>query len=77
MRFSYVVLCGVNTYFFAVLRCSYPPPNRRRDAAHNLVAYLRAQNQTERTREIWLRSAFEIPFGNLPHFILNIVFKLL
>ena len=39
MRFSYVILCGVYTYLCAVLRYSYPPPNRRRDAAHNLVAY--------------------------------------
>ena len=28
MRFSYVILCGVYTYFCAVLRYSYPPPNR-------------------------------------------------
>ena len=51
VRFSYVILCGVYTYFCAVLRCSYPPPNRRRDAAHNLVAYFARPKPTLKERE--------------------------
>ena len=51
MRFSYVILCGVYTYFCAVLRYSYPPPNRRRDAAHNLVAYFARAKPKLKERE--------------------------
>lgn len=50
-RFSYVILCGVYTYFCAVLRYSYPPPNRRPDAAHNLVAYFARAKPKLKERE--------------------------
>ena len=51
MQFSYVILCGAYTYFCAVLWYSYPAPNRRRDAAHNLVTYFARAKPKLKERE--------------------------
>ena len=51
MQFSYVILCGAYIYFCAVLWYSYPAPNRRHDAAHNLVTYFARAKPRLKERE--------------------------
>ena len=51
MQFSYVILCGAYIYFCAVLWYSYPAPNKRRDAAHNLVTYFARAKPKLKERE--------------------------
>ena len=76
-----MLFCAVFIHFsVSFFGIRIPPSNRRRDAAHNLVAYFARAKPKLKEREkfdpeVPLKFLLD-PLGNLPHCILTIVLKL-